>query len=65
MEHLKAVIELTRKMEALALKGDKAAVDNGCWALNGLIRDYAYELRARAEHERSNHDRKGGASYSV
>lgn len=54
--YISEALELTRKLTILADEGEAAATcDDGCAVLFGIIRDCAYKIRKRAEHERSVH----------
>jgi hypothetical protein len=54
--YISEALELARKLTILADEGEAAATcDDGCAVLFGIIRDCAYKIRKRAEHERSVH----------
>jgi hypothetical protein len=52
-------LDLSRKMVVLADKGESEAQDDSCAVLYGVIRDCAYTIKSRAEHERDQHRRNG------
>jgi hypothetical protein len=58
-EIIEGVLELTRKMIALANEGDSKRQDVGCGVLFGTLRDSAYKLKSLAEVEVAEHKRQG------
>ena len=58
-QHIREVLEMARQLIILADQGDLDSEDDGCRVLYGVIRDFAYKIRARAEQERETHKKKG------
>ena len=56
---IKKVLKLTQEMMVLADQGDARRDDIGCGVLFGTLRDSAYKLRALAESEMAEHQRRG------
>ncbi|MDF1578204.1 MAG: hypothetical protein P1P81_07155 [Desulfobulbales bacterium] len=56
---IKKVLELSRQMIILADEGQLVAEDDGCRLLYGILQDYAYKLRRKAEEEKEAHARTG------
>ncbi|MBI9016076.1 MAG: hypothetical protein JEZ07_02330 [Phycisphaerae bacterium] len=54
-DNLRALLEMTEMMQALADKGDLERQDASCGAVFGQLRDTAYKLRGLAEAEMSRH----------
>ena len=58
-KHIVEALEMARQLLVLSDVGDLDREDDGCGVLYGMIRDYAYKIRAQAEREREAHKRKG------
>lgn len=56
---IKDVLELSRQMIILADEGQMVAEDDGCRLLYGVLQDYAYKLRRKADEEKEAHARAG------
>ncbi len=52
-EHIVAALRVARQLTLLADEGEASVTDDGSRALFCEIRDCAYRIRARAEHERA------------
>jgi hypothetical protein len=50
--YIRKAMEMARKLTILADEADASCEDDGCSVMSGIIRDCAYKIRNRAEHER-------------
>ena len=57
--YIRQALALARELTILADEGEARSADDGCAVLCGVIRDCAYKIRRRAEHERDAHRRLG------
>lgn len=57
--NLVRALEITHRMRKLADQGEADGCDDGCAVLFGVIRDCAFKIRGRAEHEIEMHRRRG------
>ncbi len=56
---IQSILEMADRMIVVSEKGFVTCDDDGCLLLNGLVRDFAYQLRDAAEQERQAHATKG------
>jgi len=58
-KYIREALRLASELIVLSDKGEAQAPDDSCRAFYGVMRDYGYGIRLRAEHERDLHKTKG------